>query len=49
MQIIRSLFALALLASASFSHALEIAAYSAAALAAAQAADKPVALHFHAA
>ena len=37
-----------LLASAALSHALEVKPYSAAALAAAQAADKPVALHFHA-
>ena len=37
-----------LLASAALSHALEVKPYSAAALAAAQAADTPVALHFHA-
>ena len=37
-----------LLASAAVSHALEVKPYSAAALAAAQAADQPVALHFHA-
>ncbi|GAC1602269.1 MAG: hypothetical protein NVS3B2_05790 [Ramlibacter sp.] len=37
-----------LLAGAALSHALEVKPYSAAALAAAQGADKPVALHFHA-
>ena len=37
-----------LLASAALAHALEIKPYSAQALAAAQAADKPVAIHFHA-
>lgn len=49
MQVIRPLLALLLLASASLVQALEITPYSAPALAAAQAADKPVALHFHAA
>lgn len=48
MQIIRPLFALLLLGSASLVQALEVTPYSAAALALAQAADKPVALHFHA-
>lgn len=37
-----------LLAAASFAHALEVKPYSAAALAEAQKADKPVALHFRA-
>ncbi len=37
-----------LVAAATLSHALEVKPYTAAALAAAQKADKPVALHFHA-
>lgn len=48
MHIARPLIALLLLASATLVQALEITPYSAAALAAAQAAGKPVALHFHA-
>jgi thiol:disulfide interchange protein len=48
MPIIRSLLASALLFSVSFAHALEIAPYSDAALADAQQAGKPVAVHFHA-
>jgi thioredoxin 1 len=40
--------AAALLCSAAFAHALDLKPYSAAALAEAQKADKPVAVHFHA-
>jgi thioredoxin 1 len=45
----RLIFSSALLASATFAYALDIEPYSAEALADAQKADKPVALHFHAA
>ncbi len=48
MSILRPLLASALLFSVSFAQALEIAPYSDAALAEAQQAGKPVAVHFHA-
>ncbi|MEQ1686613.1 MAG: thioredoxin family protein [Burkholderiaceae bacterium] len=48
MKLIRLLVATALLSGAAWSHALDIQPYSAAALAQAQKADKPVALHFRA-
>ena len=48
MSILRPLLASALLLSVSFAQALEIAPYSDAALAEAQQAGKPVAVHFHA-
>ncbi len=48
MTLTRLIVCAALLASATLSHALELAPYSAEALAKAQQANQPVALHFHA-
>ena len=48
MTLTRSIIAAALFASAALAHALEIKPYSAQALAQAQKANQPVALHFHA-
>ena len=48
MTLTRSILAAALFASAAWAHALELKPYSAQALAEAQKANQPVALHFHA-
>lgn len=48
MTILKFAFATALVASVNLAYALEVQPYSASALASAQKADKPVALHFHA-
>jgi thioredoxin 1 len=48
MNLTRAIVAAVLVASAALAHALDVKPYSAAALAAAQQANQPVALHFHA-